>query len=487
MSKEIKKVLIANRAEIALRVIKTCKKMGIKTVCIYSKEDMNSPHRYKADESFYLGEGALSETYLNIDKIIQIAKDCGADAIHPGYGFLSENTNFARALDKNGIIFIGPSVSAIELMGDKTTSKVAMEKIGIPLIPGYHGDNQEEGFLYDKALEIGFPVLIKASAGGGGKGMKIVKAKEDFKEALASAKREGLKSFSNDNVLLEKYIENPKHIEVQLVSDGKDNHFHFWERECSAQRRYQKVVEETPSPSLDQDLREKICETAVKIAAGINYVGAGTIEYILAPDNNYYFLEMNTRLQVEHPVTEMVTGFDLVELQIKAAMGLAFDFSQADIPQTGHSIEVRIYAEDPDNNFLPTIGTIEKIGSCAHARLDCGFRDGNIVSTSFDPMLAKLIVHENNRDAARNSLSKALNEVTFSGIKTNRDYLKRILNHRRFITADLYTNTLEKNADEFEKEALRDVDIAKAAAILVHMNGPKVKTSWDNLYNFRNV
>lgn len=488
---KIKKILIANRGEIALRVIKTCKKLGIQTVTIYTEEDKNLPHAYKSDESYYLGQGTLAETYLNQQKIIEICKEAGADAIHPGYGFLSENTDFCKLVAKNDIIFIGPSTYAIELMGDKKTSKQKMEEIGIPLVPGYHGDDQSEDVLFSEAKKIGFPVLIKATAGGGGKGMRIVESETEFQDALGAAKREALNAFSNDKVLIEKYITNPRHIEVQLVSDGQGNHFHFYERECSIQRRYQKVVEETPSTALDAKLRTAVCETAVKIAEGINYVGAGTIEYILTQDKEFYFLEMNTRLQVEHPITEMVTGFDLVELQIQAAAGEAFSFEQKDIQQNGHATECRIYAEDPDNNFLPTIGKIKEIGRATDSgvRLDCGFADNTQVSVNYDPMLAKLITYGEDRDSSIHKMNKALNEVLFSGVKTNRDYLKRILKHPKYLNGDIHTHFIENEQEGLTPEVLKDDQLALliASGIFATAKESQHRNVWDNLIGFRNV
>jgi len=470
----IKKILIANRGEIALRIIKTCKLLNIQTVTIYATDDANLLHATSGDENIHIGRGPLSETYLNQEKIIKLAKDLNVDAIHPGYGFLSENADFCQKLKDNDLIFIGPNLSAIKLMGDKKTSKVKMEEIGIPLVPGYHGDNQDEDFLAKEAIKIGFPVLIKATAGGGGKGMRIVHHESEFKSALTSSKREALNAFSNDKVLLEKYIINPRHIEVQLMSDGKGNHFHFFERECSIQRRYQKVIEETPCLLLDDKLRSDICATAVKIAKEINYIGAGTIEFIMGPDMKFYFLEMNTRLQVEHPVTEMVTGYDLVELQIEAANGEAFDFKQEDIFQSGHAIECRIYAEDPDNDFLPTNGRIQKVQGegLKDYRLDCGYKDGNSISTSYDPMLAKVIVWEEDRYLAIEKMQDALNDTLFSGVKTNRDYLKRVLFNDKFIEGDIHTHFIENEKNDLIKSELSSLEAANfiAAALIFEKN-----------------
>ena len=480
----INKILIANRGEIALRVIKTCKKLGIKSVSIYSQDDAWLPHASEADECINLGAGTLAETYLNQEKIIQIAKQVGADGIHPGYGFLSENAEFCEKVFAADIKFIGPSVEAINLMGDKKASKVKMEEIGIPLIKGYHGENQDPDFLKSEADKIGYPVLIKATAGGGGKGMRIVETEKDFLSALEASKREAMNAFSNDKVLIEKYIVNPRHIEVQLVSDGQNNHFHFFERECSIQRRYQKIIEESPSPALNDELRSQICETAVKISSGINYIGAGTIEFILASNNEFYFLEMNTRLQVEHPVTEMVTGFDLVELQIKAANGEAFDFKQEDVKQVGHSIECRIYAEDPDNDFLPTIGRIRKIhaDSTVDYRLDCGYVDGNNVSTNYDPMLAKVITFDLDRYGAIEKMQYALNDVLFGGTKTNRDYLKRVLDHEDFIEGDIHTHFIENKSDELNAKEFIDHELAVLFAGSLILETREIRNIWDTSF-----
>ncbi|MDO9181947.1 MAG: biotin carboxylase N-terminal domain-containing protein, partial [Bacteriovorax sp.] len=438
---KIKKILIANRGEIALRVIQTAREMGIKTVTVFTDEERGLPHCSAGDESFCLGAGALKDTYLNQEKIIGIARSCGADAVHPGYGFLSEKSSFAKLCVENDLIFIGPSPESIDLMGDKKTSKIKIQQLGVPSIPGYHGENQEMTHLINESRKIGYPLLIKASAGGGGKGMRIVNAENEFQAALEGAKREALNAFGDDTVLLEKYITSPRHIEIQVMSDQHGNHFHLFERECSIQRRYQKILEESPSPALSPELRAKMTAAALKITRGISYIGAGTIELILDTDGEFCFLEMNTRLQVEHPVTEMVTGLDLVRLQILVAQGEKLPFEQNDIKQTGHAIEVRLYAEDPDNDFLPSIGTIKKIGctNLRDTRLDCGYVDGNEVTISFDPMLAKLISWGENRNLAADKLNLALNEVVFLGVKTNRDYLKRILSLAEYRQGLTYT------------------------------------------------
>jgi len=493
----IPKLLIANRGEIALRVIKTCRQMGIKTVTVFTEEERSLPHAYESDEAICLGTGALSETYLNQERIIEIAKLTGAVAIHPGYGFLSENPIFVNKVKAADLIFIGPSPESMEIMGDKKTSKVKMEEVGIPLIPGYHGDNQEPDFLMKTAKEIGFPVLIKATAGGGGKGMRVVHQESEFIEGLDAAKREAANAFGNDIVLIEKYITGPRHIEVQVMSDRFGNHLHFFERECSIQRRHQKVVEETPSMALTPEIREKICKTSVDITTAINYEGAGTVEYILDEDGSFYFLEMNTRLQVEHPVTEMVTGADLVALQIMVAANKPIEMNQEDIKQSGHAIEVRLYSEDPDNNFMPAIGKIHHVGKTTlnDVRLDSGYVDGNSVSINFDPMLAKLIAWGTDREAATTKLLCSLDEVGFFGVKTNREYLKRILVTEPFKKADTLTHFVETNADLLKKKKMTIEEEAQAIASHLFVEHDHLykkekngsESSWSRLSGFRNV
>jgi len=495
----MKKILVANRGEIALRVLKTAREMGIKVVTMYAEDDKKLPHAFMSDEAYSLGSGTLKDTYLNQEKIIQIAKISGADAIHPGYGFLSENAEFAERVEKNGLIFIGPRPDSIIMMGDKIGSKKALEHVGIPMIPGYHGDDQSVSTLEKEAIRIGFPVLLKASAGGGGKGMRIVHQASELQEAISGAKSEALKAFSNDKILIEKYIVNPRHIEVQLMSDTQGGHFHFFERECSIQRRYQKIIEETPAPKMSDELRLKICETAVKISSSMNYRGAGTVEFILAPDGQFYFLEMNTRLQVEHPVTEMVTGHDLVRYQILVARGEKLPLTQKEIVQKGHAIECRIYAENPDEGFLPTIGMIEKIGipTLRDVRFDCGFNDGAQVGVNYDPMLAKLIVWGETRSVCIDKTILSLDEVLFAGVKTNRDYLKRLLAHPKFREGSTHTHFIPDNAQDLKPKSFSRDEKAWAIAAFL-MNSQKkltVKTTssvseqtpWSQLVSFRNV
>lgn len=496
-----KKILIANRAEIALRVVKTCKEMGIPCVTLYTDIEKDYPHSSAGDESVCLGDGALSETYLNQELLIRIAKDLGADAIHPGYGLLSENSEFAKKLIENKITLIGPRAETMLLMGDKKASKIEMERIGVPTIPGYHGDNQESQFLLEKAKEVGLPLMIKASAGGGGKGMRVVRSFDNFLESLESAKSEALKSFSDETVLIERFIENPRHIEVQVMSDNHGNHLHFFERECSIQRRHQKIIEESPSPALSEDLRSRICCAAVMITKEINYSGAGTVEFILDDKGEFFFLEMNTRLQVEHPITEMVTGSDLVRYQIEVAAGKKISILQDQITQRGHAIEVRIYAEDPDNNFMPSIGKIWDVArtDLNNVRFDNGFVAGNDVTINFDPMLSKLIVLSDDRQSAILKMTHCLNEVAYLGFKTNREYLQRVLHCVPFKKGDITTNFISDYSEQLQKEELTQESIAKAIAAFFYQkrnsvstansldSRPAVTNPWNYLKNFRNI
>lgn len=492
--REIKKILIANRGEISKRIVDTCRDMGIKSVAIYSEEEKEYPHRFYADEAYSLGSGALKDTYLNHEKIIDIALAAKADAIHPGYGFLSERSFFAKAVTDAGLVFIGPSVENIELMGDKKSSKEKIQELNVPSIPGYHGKDQTLKTLHAKAKEIGYPVLIKASAGGGGKGMRIVSDDKDFEVELEGAKREALNAFSDDTVLIEKFITSPRHIEIQVMSDAHGGHYHLFERECSIQRRYQKIIEESPSVALSKELRAEMCAAALKITKGINYLGAGTVEFILDTDGKFYFLEMNTRLQVEHPVTEMVTGMDLVKMQIQVARGEKLNLSQDDIKQKGHAIEVRLYAEDPDNEFLPSTGKINFIGTpkVRNSRFDCGFVAGNEVTIQFDPMLAKLIVWGETRVEATTKMLRALDETPFLGVKTNHDYLKRIFKTEEYQKGLTFTHFVKTNQEKLKPVALDTALLASAIALKEFQEGvvfeDRSKGSvWESLSGFRVV
>ena len=451
----IKKILIANRGEIACRVIKTAQRLGIKTVAVYSDADARALHVEMADEAYLIGPAAPRESYLNVDKILAVAKQAGADAIHPGYGFLSENAAFAEACAKAGVIFIGPPAASIVAMGGKSEAKALMEKAGVPLVPGYHGNKQDEKFLTEQAEKIGYPVLIKASAGGGGKGMRVVEKAADFADQLAGAKREAQAAFGNDHVLIEKYLVNPRHVEIQVFADAHGNTVYLFERDCSIQRRHQKVLEEAPAPGLSEKTRKKMGDAAVAAAKAIGYVGAGTVEFLLDASENFYFMEMNTRLQVEHPVTEMITGLDLVEMQIRAAEGEELPFTQDDLSINGHAIEVRLYAEDPSNHFLPGAGQVsflrfpqeeEGVVRVDTGIRDCAFGHGDVISIHYDPMIAKIIVWGEDRDAAIANMQAALDATLLAGPKNNLVFLRDLLKHPAFQSAQLSTSFIEKHA-----------------------------------------
>jgi len=462
----IKTLLIANRGEIARRVMKTAQRMNIRCVAVYSEADSNAPHVREADEAVLIGPAPASESYLRADKIIEAAKQTGADAIHPGYGFLSENAEFAEACAANDIIFVGPSPDAIRAMGLKDKAKVLMEKAAVPVTPGYHGDNQDPEFLKSEAGQIGYPVLIKAVAGGGGKGMRKVDAESDFLASLESCQRESRKSFGNDLVLIEKFITNPRHIEVQVFGDSHGNVVHMYERDCSLQRRHQKVIEEAPAPGMTSGVREAMCNAAINAAKAVNYSGAGTVEFIVdgsgeLREDGFYFMEMNTRLQVEHPVTEMVTGLDLVELQLRVADGGSVP-DQDNISLTGHAIETRLYAEDPANGFLPSTGVLEEFGlpqgiefelpsdlDEANFRIDASVDAGDEVSVFYDPMIAKLISFSRlGRDLAIDEMIDAIDQECFSHpVKTNAGFLRRALDHVDFRAAKIDTGFIEAHSD----------------------------------------
>ena len=446
----INKLLIANRGEIACRVIKTANAQGIKTIAVYSDADKNALHVQMADEAVYLGPSPSKESYLRGELIIEKAKELGVDAIHPGYGFLSENAEFANLCAKNNIIFVGPPASAIEAMGSKSAAKHIMEKAGVPLVPGYHGDDQNEAVLKGAADEMGYPVLLKAAAGGGGKGMRQVWSEKEFSQALNAAKRESMASFGDDHMLVEKYLTRPRHVEIQVFCDTHGNGVYLFERDCSVQRRHQKIIEEAPAPNMSQSVREKMGEAAILAAKAINYVGAGTVEFLLDEDDSFYFMEMNTRLQVEHPVTEMITREDLVHWQLTIAEGKPLPKQQNELTLTGHAFEARIYAEDPNNEFLPSTGTLRLLRTPKEndvVRVDTGVVEGDEVSVFYDPMIAKLVVWGENREIALKRLISALGDYYIDGVSTNIDFLKRVATHPAFVAAELTTTFVEKHHD----------------------------------------
>lgn len=444
------KILIANRGEIACRVIKTARRMGIRTVAVYSEADANTRHVRLADEAVLLGPAAARESYLVADKIIEACKRTGAQAVHPGYGFLSENEEFAEALAANGIAFIGPPASAIRAMGSKSEAKKLMGAANVPLTPGYHGDDQTPALLHAEADKIGYPVLIKAAAGGGGKGMRLVERSEDFPDALASCKREAISSFGDDHVLIEKYITKPRHIEIQVFADTLGNCVYLFERDCSVQRRHQKVLEEAPAPGMSEERRRQMGEAAVAAAQAVGYVGAGTVEFIANQDGTFYFMEMNTRLQVEHPVTEMITGQDLVEWQLRVAAGQPLPLRQEQLEIRGHALEARIYAEDANKGFLPATGQLIRLAPPAesiHVRVDTGVEEGDEITPWYDPMIAKLIVWDETRDGALARMRKALADYQVAGLTTNIDFLSRLVTCPAFAGADLDTGLIERQKE----------------------------------------
>lgn len=472
----IKKILIANRGEIAVRVMRTCRELGIPTVAVYSEVDRPSMHVRYADEVYYIGPSPSSESYLVIDKIIEAAKKSGADAIHPGYGFLSENAQFSERCRKEGIIFIGPDPHAISAMGDKITARKMMIKAGVPVVPGTTESITDENKALGVVKEIGVPVMIKASAGGGGKGMRLVKKMEDVLSSIRGAQSEARAAFGNDAVYIEKYIPSPHHIEFQILADKMGNTVHLFERECSVQRRHQKVIEETPSCLLTPEVRKKMGETAVAAAKAVNYHGAGTIEFIVDDKLNYYFLEMNTRLQVEHPVTERVVGIDLVKEQINIANGLPLGFKQEDLSQDGHSIQCRIYAEDTDKNFMPCPGIIRHVRE-PHGfgiRIDGYVYEGFEIPIYYDPLIAKLIVWGKTREEAIARMKRALYEYKITGIKTSIKFLERIMDASEFVSGNYNTHFIENNK-KFLFEKREDNEFHRDIAAMVAFFDYKAK------------
>ena len=473
-----KKILIANRGEIACRVAATCARMAVKTVAVYSDSDARAKHVSSCDEAVHVGGSAPKDSYLRWDRILAAAKASGAEAVHPGYGFLSENEEFAQACMDAGLVFIGPPPSAIKAMGLKAESKNLMGKAGVPLVPGYHGADQDPALLQREADAIGYPVLIKASAGGGGKGMRVVEAAEDFAAALASCKREATNSFGDDAVLIEKYVQRPRHIEIQVFGDAHGNYVYLFERDCSVQRRHQKVLEEAPAPGLSEVMRAQMGDAAVAAARAVNYVGAGTVEFIVeqAPDGSmtFYFMEMNTRLQVEHPVTEAITGLDLVEWQLRVACGEKLPLTQGELQINGHAIEARICAENPDRNFLPATGVLVTYGlpDCTHfgqaengVRVDSGVRQADAISPFYDSMIAKLIVHGATREEALARLDEALSKVHIVGLSTNVQFLRHVVASESFAKANLDTALIPREAATLFNQEKVGGAFAVAAAV----------------------
>jgi 3-methylcrotonyl-CoA carboxylase alpha subunit len=440
------RVLIANRGEIACRVARTCRRMGVRSIAVYSEADANAMHVAIADDAVAIGPAPARESYLAIDKIIAAAKRAGAQAVHPGYGFLSENADFAQACADNDLVFIGPPVSAIRAMGSKSESKRLMAEAGVPLVPGYHGDDQSDSALATAAANIGFPVLAKASAGGGGKGMRVIAEAASLSGALEGARREALAAFGDDRLLIERYLERPRHVEVQVFADRHGNVIHLHDRDCSTQRRHQKVVEEAPAPGLAPEIRRAMGDAAIKAALAVGYVGAGTIEFLVG-DGRFYFIEMNTRLQVEHPVTEMITGLDLVEWQLRIAVGEVLPLKQRDVPAHGHAMEARLYAEDPERGFLPASGAIAQLRWPVLGdgeRIDTGVREGDAIGAHYDPMIAKLIAWGVDRQTAARRLAGMLAGTVLAGTATNASFLYRLLGHPAFVKAEIDTGFIER-------------------------------------------
>ena len=486
------KILIANRGEIAVRVMRTARRMGIASVAIYSDADAGAMHVAQADEAVRVGPAPVAESYLQMDAIIKAGLATGAEAIHPGYGFLSENPEFVEKVEKAGLIFIGPSASSIRAMGLKDAAKVLMEKAGVPVVPGYHRDNQDAGFLPGEADKIGYPVLIKARAGGGGKGMRKVQDAAGFADALEGAQREGKASFGDGHVLIEKYITAPRHIEVQVFGDNHGNVIHLFERDCSLQRRHQKVIEEAPAPGMTEEMREAMTAAAVKAARAIRYSGAGTIEFIvdgsgpLSPDK-FWFMEMNTRLQVEHPVTEAITGNDLVEWQIRVAAGEALPQSQEEQKIKGHAFEARLYAEDVPKGFLPAIGKLEFLRFSRAARIDTGVREGDEISPHYDPMIAKVITHGQTRDEALAKMRAGLADTLIAGTVTNKAFLSALCGHPGFARGEVDTGLIESDLDALTTET-RAPFLSRPIAGIAYLglaNTPGAGDPWQSLTGWR--
>jgi len=465
MTTSIKKLIVPNRGEIAVRIARACREMGIASVLAYAEDDDVRFVRRFFDQSISLGSGDARQTYLDVAKVIDVAKRSGADALHPGYGFLSERAALASACEESGIVFVGPKASSIAAMGSKADSRQLMQRSGVPVVPGYDGEDQANETLTREAAQIGFPLLVKASAGGGGKGMKIVRAADELHAAIDSARREAMKAFGDDRLLLERYIEEPRHVEFQVLGDAHGNVLHLFERDCSIQRRHQKVVEETPAPRYSDELRQRMANAAIAAARGVDYRNAGTVEFIVTPDGEFYFLEMNTRLQVEHPVTEQVVGIDLVRAQIDVASGKPLPWRQEDLHQRGHAIEVRVYAEDPDDRFLPQSGAIALYTEPAGpgVRVDAGVTRGSEVGVKFDPMLSKLIAYAEDRATCIDRLDRALRDYVILGTKTNVSWLRRVITHPAFREGLVSTRFLTDHEDDLRLRVPEAVPLIAAA------------------------
>jgi acetyl-CoA carboxylase biotin carboxylase subunit len=474
----MKKILVANRGEIAIRVMKTAQKMGIKTVAVFSTVDRNAPHVKFADEAVCIGEAPSSESYLLGNKIIEVAKNLNVDAIHPGYGFLSENADFAEECEKNNIIFIGPKSRAIKIMGSKLAAKEAVKQYNIPMVPGFDEAITDVEKAKLIAKEVGFPILIKASAGGGGKGMRVVESEADFESQMDRAISEAIAAFGDGSVFIEKYVGSPRHIEIQVMADSHGNVLYLFERECSIQRRHQKVIEEAPSSVLSPELRQKMGEAAVLVAKSCDYLGAGTVEFLLDENNNFYFLEMNTRLQVEHPVTEIITGTDLVELQIRVARGEALAMKQEDLKIKGHAVELRVYAEDPMNDFLPSVGHLEvyQLPVGEGIRVDNGFEQGMDIPIYYDPMLAKLIAFGETREEAIQIMIKAIENYHVEGVQTTLAFGKFVFEHEAFRSGNFDTHFVKKyyNAEVLKQQMEQEAEIAAMVALKHYFEDQKI-------------
>jgi len=474
----MKKILIANRGEIAIRVMRTAKKMGIKTVAVFSEADRNAPHVQYADEAVCIGPAPSNQSYLKGDKILEVAKSLNVDAIHPGYGFLSENADFAELAEKNNIIFIGPRSKAIKMMGDKLAAKDAVKDYNIPMVPGVDHAITEPKEAIQIAKAIGFPILIKAAAGGGGKGMRVVEEEKDVEEQMKRAISEATSAFGDGSVFVEKYVTSPRHIEIQVMADSHGNIIHLFERECSIQRRHQKVVEEAPSVVLTPELREKMGQAAIDVARSCDYLGAGTVEFLLDADHNFYFLEMNTRLQVEHPVTEWIAGVDLVELQIKVARGEALEIKQEDLKINGHALELRVYAEDPMNDFLPSVGNLEvyQLPIGENIRVDNGFEEGMDIPIYYDPMLSKLITYGKTRSEAIQLMIKAIDNYHVKGVQTTLPFGKFVFEHDAFKSGDFDTHFVKNyySPSLLEEQHHKEAEIAAKIALKRYLEDQKL-------------